>query len=147
MRKAIAVILVGALTLGMVGTATAARDEPPRQPSEESVEAVTPPQLEAIMARIERLAERAERARVKCTTLKCINRTLTRHDNAIANLYGFLDSFLGCLALVPVNQYEGYLWTPDMVNTYVTTALDYPYEGEPMNNLALYWDSEACPLG
>ena len=82
---------------------------------------------------------RAERARVRCQSLRCINRTLTK-------LTKVLGALVDCMSLEDVSYYGdpngtfGYWFNNgDGTSDFMTTALDFTFPGDPVDATMVTW--------
>lgn len=144
MRKLITgLVVVGVLVGGGVAAVSAAGGSD-RAPSGAELEyrRKGSADLERAMKRLEAVRGRADRAKVKCTTLRCINRTLTRHDNQVAALNAAVSElffqFFECEVILPVNQFGdpggsfGYLFdNNDGFGVFLTSGLDVTSPNDP----------------
>jgi hypothetical protein len=88
------------------------------------------------LARAKQRLTQANAARVRCRTVGCVNRTLTRLARAVNALSR--DAF-ECERFVNVTSYNGYLYSPDGATVFPTTALDYTQTGDaPTDRVVVY---------
>ncbi len=127
MRKRIIVAIVATLVLGGTTVAVAGSQER-RAPSKPTAEDLRP--MSKSLAKVNDRLLQAKR--VKCRTIGCVNRTLTRLSKAVKNLNR--DAFK-CEQYVNVTRYDGYVYSPDGGATvFPTTALDYTTPGDTVSN-------------
>ena len=121
MRRTIITILSTALVLaGTAAVVDAAGGGPEREVAASSA-AAEAKKLKDLRAKA--------KASVRCRTLGCINRKLTKLTR---------DAFK-CERVVPVTRYQGYLYTPDGANVITTTALDETTPGDtPTYGMVIY---------
>lgn len=144
MRKLITGLVVLSVLVGGGVAAVSAAGGSDRTPSgvEQEYEQKGTAELERAMRRLESVRGRVEHAKVKCTTLKCINKTLTRHSNQIAGLNAAVDElffqFFECEVIIPVNQFGdpfgefGYLFdNNDGGGVFLTSGLDVTSPDDP----------------
>lgn len=132
MRRLMVVGAVAAAVLG--GAAIAAGDGGERRVVDAT--ASSRPEARPVAGVNERLAL-ARAARVRCRTLGCINRSLTKLAKAVENLNR---ETYRCERYVNITAYDGYVYTPDGGATlFETTALDYSQEGDPASGRFLVY--------
>ena len=100
--------------------------------------------VEKDLAKVKRGLRQAQAARVRCRSIGCVNRSLTKlaNDvNALENNVEILrhDAF-DCEQLVNITRYDGYVWTPNGGATlFTTTALDITTPGDPASARAVVY--------
>ena len=140
-------IVISALLIALLtGGAGVAASDPDRRAGDAASSVGSPAptsEMERLMQRLERTLDPSQHARVNCSTLRCLNRALTRHDNKIVNLSAsFLDlyqAFWECQQVVPVTQYGGYMANFTDGTSGETTALDVTTESDPVDLWAMVW--------
>lgn len=172
MHKFLRIGTVVLLAAGALAVGVGADADQPRQVADgDRVTAERVSELPAAMERLERMADRISAqvesefepfGRVKCTTVECLNRELTRLSrfaNRTAERLDSLDVFARdqldawkgwydewntCVPVAPVTQYPGYMYTTDGTNYFATTGLDYTEEGSEVDNWVLVWTCEVA---
>jgi hypothetical protein len=86
-----------------------------------------------VHARIGQMADRMAKLRVRCLTLSCVHKSLTRLANGLKNLSTELDN---CEHVVAISQYGDY---EQYFDSGPITALDYTTPGTPIGNQMLVW--------
>jgi hypothetical protein len=90
---------------------------------------VSNPVVRQAHTRIGQLADRLAQLRVRCRTLSCVNKSLTRLATGLKNLSTELAN---CEHVIAISQYGDYASDPD---TGPTTGLDYTVLGTPIENV------------
>jgi hypothetical protein len=140
MRRTMVGVLTFTLVAGITGAVLAQERREPSQPAASAERFRTEPLGEVTML------DPVRRKLVRCQTLKCINRTLTKVTNALNALTGAHNALAGafnCLQKTPVTQYGdpfssfGYEFSPDAVpndvDTFPTSALDLTFPGDSVS--------------
>jgi hypothetical protein len=124
MRRLIVVAIVATLAIGGAAVAFASDNSERRIAAKPSASESNP--MKRALTKAERRLAQASAAKIKCRTLGCINRSLTRLAKAVNVL---VDETYNCEKYVNVTQYSGYLYD-DGVNVFPTSGLDYTEAGD-----------------
>jgi hypothetical protein len=94
---------------------------------------VSNPVVRQAHTRIGQLADRLAQLRVRCRTVSCVNKSLTRLANGLKNLSTELANCEHVVAITQYNDYEQYFDSGPI------TALDYTVPGDGIGNQMLVW--------
>lgn len=123
MKKLLITLAVAAMAVGglAVGVSAAGGRDAVSRPN---------PTVRQADGRLDAITERLTKLRVRCVTLSCVNKSLTRLANAVKNITKEMDT---CQKVISVSQYGDFEQYPD---TGPITGLDYTdptFPGTPQN--------------
>jgi hypothetical protein len=125
-KRIVITLAVAALAVGgfAVGSSASSARKPVSKPTAT---------VQDVHARIGQLAGRLANLRIRCVTLSCVNKSLTRLANGLKNLSTELAN---CEHVVAITQYNDYEQFP---NSGPITALDFTVPGDGISNQMLVW--------
>jgi hypothetical protein len=125
-KRIVITLAVAALAVGgfAVGSSASSARKPVSKPTAS---------IGDVHARLGTLADRVAKLRVRCRTLSCVNKSLTRLANGLKNLSTELVNCEHVVAVTQYNDYEQYFDSGPI------TALDYTVPGDGISNQMLVW--------